>query len=104
MQSKINVQKSYWRLKDYTISSGDVQNATAVVKLKKLFSHIKKFYDINLLKAFYSIVRAGKSGSDNMNVSKIAHDRYDMRESIALPMQESADLISLSRAAISDIE
>jgi hypothetical protein len=61
MHSKINVQKSYWRLKENLTSTGELRNTATIVKLQKVFYIVGKYYNYNLLKAFYSLVNIGKN-------------------------------------------
>jgi hypothetical protein len=45
--------------------------------MKKLVNHLQKHYDVTMLKSFYSIVKAGKSGAEQMDVSKYVHAKLD---------------------------
>lgn len=63
MNSRINVQKSYWRIKYNTTTSGITFNASVIVKMKKLFNHVKKIYTMNLYKSFLTIENHSKNSS-----------------------------------------
>jgi hypothetical protein len=61
LNSKINVQKSYWKLKENVISSGQIINANTRIKLIKLTSILKRHIEINKWKSFYHILNYGKT-------------------------------------------
>jgi len=63
LNTKINIQKSFWRLKFNMDSSGVQYNTTAIVKLKKLYNNIRKHYELNLIRAFLMIGQASRGGS-----------------------------------------
>ena len=63
LNTKINIQKSFWRLKYNMDSSGVQYNTTAIVKLKKLYNNIRKHYELNLIRAFLMIGQAARTGS-----------------------------------------
>lgn len=45
-------------------TAGVTFNATMIVKLKKMYNNIKKFYIVNMYKSFLMIGKFGKSGYD----------------------------------------
>lgn len=61
INSKINIQKSYWRLKEHVAASGQVMNANLRIKLIKLFSILNRHVEINKWKSFYYILNCGKT-------------------------------------------
>ena len=63
LNTKINIQKSFWRLKYNMDSSGVQYNTTAIVKLKKLYNNIRKHYELNLIRAFLMIGQAARTNS-----------------------------------------
>ena len=63
LNTKINIQKSFWRLKFNMDSSGVQYNTTAIVKLKKLYNNIRKHYELNLIRAFLMIGQAARTSS-----------------------------------------
>lgn len=63
LNTKINIQKSFWRLKYNMDSTGVQYNTTAIVKLKKLYNNIRKHYELNLIRAFLMIGQASRGGS-----------------------------------------
>lgn len=74
LNTKINIQKSFWRLKYNMDSSGVQYNAAVIVKLKKLYNNIRKQYELNLFRAFLMIDKYGRSndkstGKSNNNKS-----------------------------------
>ena len=77
LNSKLNIQNSYWKLKENVISSGQLVTANTRIKLIKLNSIIKRHVDMNKWKAFYYILNYGKSDYDHLDVSKMVHDRLD---------------------------
>lgn len=77
LNSKLNIQSSYWKLKENVESSGQVLNANTRIKLIKLTSILKRHIDMNKWKSFYYILNYGKSDYDHLDVSKIVHDRLD---------------------------
>ena len=69
LNTKINIQKSFWRLKFNMDSSGVQYNAAVIVKLKKLYNNISKQYELNLFRAFLMIDKYGRS-NDKPSASK----------------------------------
>ncbi len=61
LNTKINIQKSFWRLKFNMDSSGVQYNAAVIVSLKKLYNNIRKQYELNLFRAFLMIDKYGRS-------------------------------------------
>jgi len=61
LNTKINIQKSFWRLKFNMDASGVQYNAAVIVKLKKLYNNIRKHYELNLFRAFLMIDKYGRS-------------------------------------------
>lgn len=61
LNTKINIQKSFWRLKFNMDSSGVQYNAAVIVKLKKLYNNIRKQYELNLFRAFLMIDKYGRT-------------------------------------------
>jgi hypothetical protein len=102
MNSKINVQKSYWRLRENLYSTGELKNTAAVIKLQKIFYIVGKYYNYNILKAFYSLVNFGKNRMDQMDVSKLFRERYE-RDSEGLP-RDTLELAEYSRVAVSEVD
>lgn len=43
--SRINVQISYWRMRDSSLTQGGSLDTLKIVKSKKLFNNIRKAYD-----------------------------------------------------------
>lgn len=73
LNSRINFQKAYWKLKDNAKSSGQVINANMRIKLIKITSMLDQHIKINKWKSFYNILNYGRSEMDNMDVSKIVN-------------------------------
>lgn len=93
MNSKINIQKSYWRLKENVITTGQVINANVKMKLIKMFSILNKHVEINKWKSFYYILNTGKAEIERMDVSKIVRDRMDRSDLLAPgPFRATVDL------------
>jgi hypothetical protein len=42
-------------------SSGVTYNAAVIVKLKKMYNNIRKYYELNMFRAFLMIDKYGKS-------------------------------------------
>ena len=74
LNSKTNVQKSYWKLSHNVESSGQVLNANMVAKIKKIFSIMKRHMDISKLRSFYHILNIDKTEFD-LDASKIVDQR-----------------------------
>jgi hypothetical protein len=64
LNTKINIQKSFWRLKFNMNTKGVQFNAAIIVKIKKMFNIIRKFYELNMFRAFLMIDKHGKSQQD----------------------------------------
>lgn len=50
-------------------SSGVQYNAAVIVKLKKMYNNIRKYYELNMFRSFLMIDKYGKS-MENQNASK----------------------------------
>jgi len=61
LNTKINIQKAFWRLKNNMDTSGVQYNAAVIVKLKKLYNNIRKQYELNLFRAFLMIDKYGRT-------------------------------------------
>lgn len=46
-------------------TNGVTYNAAIIVKIKKMFNNIRKYYDLNMFRAFLMIDKYGKSLQDN---------------------------------------
>lgn len=77
LNTKLNVQKSYWKLKENVISTGNLMNAKKEIKLIKLFSIIKRHADINKWKSFYHILNYGKTDYHHLDASYMVHDKMN---------------------------
>ena len=44
LNTKVNSQKSFWRMKYNIYSSGILYNSALIIKLKKLFNNVRKYY------------------------------------------------------------
>lgn len=104
MSTKINVQKSYWRLKEHLYSSGEVKNTATIVKLQKVFYIIGKYYNYNLLKGFYSIFNLSRNRYDQMDVSKVFRDRYGRESELQETPRDTLELAEYSRVAVSEVD
>mgnify|MGYP000970389866 CR=1 FL=1 len=60
MNTRINTQKSFWRLRHNILSTGVVYNAAIIVKLKKLFNNVRKYYELNMFKIFLTVDKYGR--------------------------------------------
>lgn len=65
LNTKINIQKSFWRMKYNMNTSGVKYNAAIIVKIKKMFNNIRKYYELNMFRSFLMIDKYGKSQQDN---------------------------------------
>ncbi len=54
------MQKSIWRLKLNAYAKGKSNDAAMMVKLKKLFNILRKYYELNMFRAFLTIDKYGK--------------------------------------------
>jgi hypothetical protein len=77
MNSKINFQKAYWKLKDNAKSSGQIIDANLRIKLIKITSLLEQHIKISKWRSFYHILNYGRAEQDNLDVSKIINDRMD---------------------------
>lgn len=60
LNSTINRQKSLWRMKENMNDEGFQFSTPKVVKIKKMFNNIRKYYRLALAKSFWIIERVGK--------------------------------------------
>lgn len=61
LNTRVNTQKSFWRLKYNIYSTGVIYNAAIIVKLKKLFNNLRKYYELNMYKVFLTIDKYGRN-------------------------------------------
>lgn len=64
LNTKINIQKSFWRMKfNSSIPGGTLPfNTVMIVKLKKMYNNIRKYYDLNMYRSFLMIQKHAQSG------------------------------------------
>jgi hypothetical protein len=55
------MQKSLWRLKLNAYTNGVLYDSSLMVKLKKMYNNIRKYYELNLFRAFLMIDKYGKT-------------------------------------------
>lgn len=67
LNSTVDIQKSFWRVKENMNTSGVALSAVKIVKLKKMFNNIRKAYELVIAKSFWSIYH-GKKGAENSSV------------------------------------
>ena len=60
LNSNINIQKSFWRMKVNMVSE-IIFNAAIIVKIKKMYNNIRKIYILNMYKAFLTIYKYGRN-------------------------------------------
>lgn len=105
MNGRLNLQNSYWKLKENVLSSGQVISPNTRIKLIKLTSIFKRHVDINKWKSFYHILNYGKSDYDHLDVSKIVNDRLDRSDIVpSSVIRETYDLADFSRVTTSEID
>jgi hypothetical protein len=79
LNSTINIQKSLWRMKENMAAEGLPFNSLKIVKLKKMFNNVKKYYELVMAKTFWTIMGVGwanQSDSQDPNKSSfIARER-----------------------------
>lgn len=62
LNTKINIQKSFWRMKFNTSSKEGLPfNTVMIVKLKKMYNNIRKYYDLNMYRSFLMIQKYAAS-------------------------------------------
>ena len=77
LHSKINVQKSYWRMRENVWLSGQRRREERAHHLRKVAGIVGKYEKYALLRAFYSIMRVGKRGAEKMDISTIVRQKYE---------------------------
>lgn len=55
-------------------TSGVQFNAAIIVKIKKMFNNIRKYYELNMFRAFLMIDKHGKSQQDPSRRSRITSE------------------------------
>lgn len=66
------MQKSMWRLKLNAYTNGVLYDAAMMVKLKKMYNNIRKYYELTLFRAFLMIDKYGKA-AQNLEISASRH-------------------------------
>ena len=61
LNTKINIQKSFWRMKYNTSSKEGLISTVMIVKLKKMYNNIRKYYDLNMYRSFLMIQKYADS-------------------------------------------
>lgn len=88
---KIDPQISFWRLKDFRKTNLSLP-ANKIVKLKKMFAILKKYYELSLARAFWRIERS-MDPETTFNLSTVFHS--DPNRSVAsiggYPMMSELD-------------
>ena len=69
VNSRINIQKSFWRMKLNMNTAGVTFNAAIIVKLKKMYNNIRKVYILNMYRSFLMIDKYGKSIHDPSSIN-----------------------------------
>ena len=59
--SRINVQVSYWRMRDSSFTQGNSLKTLKIIKFKKLLNVIRKLYERNLTMGLTAIECFGKA-------------------------------------------
>ena len=55
LKTRINSQKSFWRLKYNRNTPGNLFTVDMIIKLKKLFNIVRKKYELDIYKVFLTI-------------------------------------------------
>lgn len=63
LNTKINIQKSFWRMKFNVETPGVVFNTASMVKLRKMYNNIRKYYQFNMIRSFFMIGQHSKAVS-----------------------------------------
>ena len=71
------MQKSLWRLKLNAYTNGVLHDASLMVKLKKMYNNIRKYYELNLFRAFLMIDKYGKTVQNLENSQSISRHTSD---------------------------
>jgi hypothetical protein len=103
LNTKINIQKSFWRLKFNMDSSGVQYNTTAIVKLKKLYNNIRKQYELNLIRAFLMIGQASRTSGRTADKTKARSPEPVRQTPIPAPTPVPAQLSQESNARLEAI-
>lgn len=62
--TRINIQKSLWRMKLNIDTPDIILNAANIVKLKKMYNYIRKIYVLNMYTAFLMIQRHSRNSNE----------------------------------------
>ena len=55
LNSTVDIQKSFWRMKENISATEVTLSAVKIVKLKKMFNNIRKAYELVIAKSFWSV-------------------------------------------------
>lgn len=65
LNTRINIQKSFWRMKFNMDTTGVTFNAAIIVKIKKMYNNIRKLYVLNMYRAFLTIDKYGRNPNES---------------------------------------
>lgn len=71
------MQKSIWRLKLNAYTNGILYDAELMVKLKKMYNNLRKYYELTLFRAFLMIDKYGKAVQNPDNTNSISRHTSD---------------------------
>ncbi len=66
-------------------------NASIIVKIKKMFNNIRKYYELNMFRAFLMIDKHGKSQQDPSRRSRVTSDYSQVQQRRALEEETFTD-------------
>ena len=68
LNSEINLQKSFWRIKFNIDTAGVNFNAIIILKIKKMYNNIEKAYTLTIYRAFILIDRFSRIKEQKINL------------------------------------
>ena len=80
LNSTVDIQKSFWRMRENMNNRGVALSAAKIVKIKKMFNNIRKAYELVVAKSFWIIERHGKTAAEGPSATQETKQQPQVRQ------------------------